>query len=534
MDSTSSSGIRRSLRSSGTDGGSAWCVGDQHWQAEAEMTTVTIAVEPMTLDDLVAIVEGAQVGLDDAVLARIASARAVVDHALATNAAVYGLTTGVGHDRDTRLTEEEIRSQQLFLIMSHSGGVGPPLPMPLVRAALAVRLNGLARGGSGASPAAAEVLVAMLNHQVHPIVPGIGSVGAGDLSPLAGMAQVAVGRGRADSRGEIVPGGEALARAAIEPLVPSGKDGLALISSNAVSIGYAALVVTRARRVARTCDVAAALSMEALEANPSVLHPVAAGAKAIAGQSAAAAHLRWLLEGGSLVDPGSAHSVQDALSIRVVPQVHGALRHYVDALEQAVVQELNAQSDNPLVVLADQSLISNGNFHPMVLAIAADALRIAVTHVGQLCERRMAHLWERFFVRFERGQPLHALAGLSLRYPAAALYSELRQLAAPATLDTPSLDLGVEDHSTAAPLTVRLTDRSLDLLEDLLTIEVLMARDVLSLAGDSRPRLGRGTGVAMEVVGKAVDVGGAPEEVHLRVKEQLVELAEREHSDSSG
>ncbi len=159
------------------------------------MTTVVITDEPMSLDDLLAVVQGAQVETDDTVRARMVRSRAVVDHALSANDAVYGLTTQVGHGRDTRLTEDEIRSQQMFLIMSHGGGVGPAMTVPLVRAAMAARLNGLARGGSGASPAAADVLVAMLNHAVHPVVPGIGSVGAGDLPLLAGIAQVAVGNG---------------------------------------------------------------------------------------------------------------------------------------------------------------------------------------------------------------------------------------------------------------------------------------------------------------------------------------------------
>ncbi len=498
------------------------------------MTTVRITSDPMSLDDLVAIVDGAQVNLDDAVRERMAGSRAVIDQALAASDAVYGLTTHVGHGRDIRLTDEEIRDQQMFLIRSHSGGVGPAMPVPLVRAALAVRLNGLARGGSGASPAAADVLVAMLNRAVHPVVPGVGSVGAGDLSLLAGVAQVAVGMGRATYQGEIMSGGEALARAGIEPLTPSGKDGLALISSNAVSIGHAALVVARAHRVAQLSDVAAALTMEALGANPSILHPAVAAAKAIPGQRAAIDQLRQLLAGGSLMEGGAANSVQDALSVRVVPQVHGALRHFLAAFRDAVDQELNAASDNPLVVTADQAVISNGNFHPMVMAIAADALRVAVTHVGQLSERRMAHLWEAYFAGMDSGRPPVVPAGLALRYPAAAVFAELKHTAAPGTLDTPPQDLGIEDHGTGAPLTVRLTDRALELLEDLLAIETLIARDVLAVAKDPGPRLGHGTSAALHAITQAVAEGAAPEVVHLRVKQHLAEFAKSELVRRSG
>jgi histidine ammonia-lyase len=374
----------------------------------------------------------------------------------------------------------------------------------VVRAALAVRLNGIARGGSGASVAVADVLAAMLNAGVHPVVPRVASVGAADIGQMAGMAQVAIGLGRAEHRGVVLPGAEALSRAGIAPLVLGGKDGLALISANGVSIGHAALVVARVTRVADAADVAAAVSMEATSANPSSLHPAVGRAKPIPGQVAAANHLRTLLAGSVLFEPGAARSVQDALSFRVVPQVHGALREYATAARSAVTAELNAAADNPLVSVPDRSLVSNGNFHPMVLAIACDALRIAVAQVGQLSERRMAHLWDAFFARLASGRPRPAVTyGLQLRYPAAAMFPELKQLAAPATLDTPPQDLGVEDHGTSAPLSVHKTDAALGLLEDLLAIELLLAHDLLATV-PTKPRLGTGTGAALRMVEDAI------------------------------
>ena len=324
------------------------------------MTTVTITEAPLAIEDLLAVVDGARVELDDGTRARIAAGRAVVDRVLAAGDAVYGLTTQVGHGKDTRLTEEQIRGEQHFLVLSHSGGIGPPLPAPIVRAALAVRLNGIARGGSGAGVAVAEVLAAMLNAGVHPLVPQIASVGAADIAQMAGMAQVAIGIGRAEYGGEILPGGEALRRAGIEPLVLGGKDGLALISANGVSVGQAALVVDRAARVAAAADVAAALSMEATAANTSILLPEVGRAKPIPGQVAAADHLRALLAGSGLLEPDAARSVQDALSFRVVPQVHGALREYVTAARSAVMAELNAAADNPLVSVPDQTWSATG------------------------------------------------------------------------------------------------------------------------------------------------------------------------------
>ena len=484
------------------------------------MTTVMITEVPLAIEDLLAVVDGAQVELDDGARAKIAAGRAVVDRALTAGEAVYGLTTQVGHGKDTRLTEEEIRGEQQFLVMSHSGGIGPPLPAAIVRAALAVRLNGIARGGSGAGVAVAEILAAMLNAGVHPVVPETASVGAGDLPQMAGLAQVAIGMGRAEYRGEVLPGGEALRRAGIAPLVLGGKDGLALISANGVSVGQAALVVARAARVAEAADVAAALSMEATGANTSVLDP-AVGRATTSGQVAAADHLRVLLAGSPLLDPGGARSVQDALSFRVVPQVHGALREYVTSARSAVTAELNAAADNPLVSVPGQALISNGNFHPMVLAIACDALRIALAQVGQLSERRMSHLWDAFFRQLTSGLPPTVAYGLQLRYPAAALFPELKQLAAPATLDTPPLDLGVEDHGTGAPLSVRKTDAALGLLEDLLAIELVLARDLLA-AAPARPVLGAGTGAALRTVEQAIAAADPyPDAVHRALRDRF-------------
>jgi histidine ammonia-lyase len=481
---------------------------------------VTITEAPLAIEDLLAVVDGARVELDDATLARIAAGRAVVDQALADGVAVYGLTTQVGHARNTRLTEEQIRDEQRFLVMSHGGGIGPPLPTAIVRAALAVRLNGIARGGSGAGVAVAEILAGMLNAGVHPVAAGTASVGAADIAQMAAMAQVAIGMGRAEYRGELVSGGEALRRAGIGPLELGGKDGLALISANGVSIGQAALVAGRAVAVAEAVDIAAAVSMEAIEANTSILEPAVGRAKPIPGQLAVADHLRVLLAGSRLLAPGGGRSVQDPLSFRVVPQVHGALREYVTAARDAVMMELNAAADNPLVSVPDQALVSNGNFHPMVMTIAHDALRIALAQVGQLSERRMSHLWDAYFRQPITGPPSVGY-GLQLRYPAAALFPELKQLAAPASLDTPPLDLDVEDHGTSAPLSVRKTDAALGLLEDLLAIELLLARDVLSTA-PVPPTIGAGTAAALRTVEEAIAAADPfPDAVHRALRDRF-------------
>jgi len=492
------------------------------------MTSVTITDAPLSIEDVLGVVNGAQVDLAPAARARIAASRAVVDRALASGEAIYGLTTAVGHERNVRLTDDELRRQQQMLVMTHSGGLGAALPTQLVRAALIVRLNGIARGGSGASEAAADVLAAMLNAGVHPVVAETASVGAGDLGQMAGMAQVAIGMGLAEYGGETLPGGEALRRAGIAPLVLEPKDGLALISANGVSIGHAALVIDRAARIAEAADVSAGLSLEATSGNASICVPAVGRAKPFPGQIAAAEQLRTTLAGSHLLERGTARSVQDPLSFRVVPQVHGALREYITFARRSIEIELNSASDNPLVSVQEQTLISNGNFHPIVLAIAFDALRVAIAHVGQLSERRMSHLWDAFFELLASAGPPSAdgappaLFGLQLRYPAAALFPELKQLATPATLDTPPLDMSVEDHGTSAPLSVRKTDDALGLLEDLLAIELLLARDVLATM-PTRSVLGTGTSQALQMVeaAMAAAVEQTPAGVHHTLRDRF-------------
>ncbi|SDP51802.1 histidine ammonia-lyase [Arthrobacter sp. ok909] len=490
------------------------------------MEPVTISDLPMTQEELVAVAEGAPVALGEAARERIAASRALLEEAMSGGDPIYGLSTRVGHGKDTRVPRDELERQQQFLVASHGGSFGPLLDRTVVRAAMAVRVNGMARGGSGASPAAADTLLAMLNAGVHPVLHGTGSVGAADISPMAGIAQVALGTGTAEFRGETLPGAEALRRAGIAPLRLEGRDGLALISANGVSIGHGALVLARAARTASAADQAAVLSIEATRGNPSVFSASAAAAKPYPGQVAAAAHLRGLLEGSLLLTPGGPRSVQDALSFRVIPQVHGAFREFLATAEGAVDTELNSASDNPLVDVASGSVLSNGNFHPMVLAIAFDALRVALVHVGQLSERRMSHLWTAIMAAMKSGPPPGsrgpaAAPGVQLRYAGSACYTELRLLAASATLDSTILDVGVEDHATGAMLSVRKTEEALGLLEDLLAIEVLLAADLLNISAPGT--LGAGAEAVLRLSAEAADGAESAADVHRKLRERFPE-----------
>jgi histidine ammonia-lyase len=493
-----------------------------------EPDSVTISSSGLTVEQLVAIASGAPVSLADDARARIRASRAVVDAALNAPELVYGLNTGLGHMRDVRLPTDVLRDYQEAIVHSHAGAYGAPLRREIVRAAMAARVNGIARGGSGASPAVADTLIAMLNARVHPVVPSVGSVGAADLMHMAAIALVATGSGRAEIGGDVMPGSEALRRAGIAPLVMEAKDGLALISANAVAIAWGALVLDRVEAFGPLADLVGTASMEAIRGNPSVVDPVVAVAKPVPGQVASAAHIRALLVESPRTLPGGPASVQDPISFRVMPQVHGALHELVRFAREAVELELNAMDDNPLVSIEERRLISNGNFHPMVLALAFDALRPAIAHVGRLSDLRLSHLWAALFADPDLTTPAglaaiaHQGGGPLLRYAAATSYSALRGLAAPASLDVPALDLGVEDHATNAPETVRLTEEAADRLEDILAVELLTASTVLRRSVDNRT--GIGTRTALRVLDDILDEVGReapPDMVHATVRTAL-------------
>jgi histidine ammonia-lyase len=353
-----------------------------------------------------------------------------------------------------------------------------------------------------------RLLVAMLNAGVHPIVPSAGSVGAGDLMHMAAIAVAMIGTGEAELNGQLLPAPAALARAGLAPIVAQPKEGLALVSSNGVAIGAGALVAEEGLRLARLADLACALALEAVRGNPGPFDEAAAGAKAIPGQVAAAAEVRALLEGSYLNDPATVLSVQDPLSFRVAAQVNGAYREQVAAAEHAVGVELNGIGDNPMVLIERDTMLSNGNFQPMQLALAFDALRTGAAHVAMIAERRMNKITT---IRFS--DPRLMLAGLDdeemakqprralVHYAAAALLAELKHLAAPVSLHLPPLDLDVEDHGTVAPSVVFTTHRALTLLDTILTCEAQMAIDLMDVQGV--PVLGSGTRAAYERVQEA-------------------------------
>lgn len=462
----------------------------------------------MRMSELLQIADGAQIELGADALDVIKDSRSVVESALASGRAVYGLNMGLGHMMDTRLPEAQLRELQETMIEGHAGAIGPSLSRRVVRAAMAARVNGIARGGAGASIACVDTYVAMLNKGVHPIVPGLGSVGASDLAQMAAIARVAIGRGEAELGGKTMPGDEALRKAGIPVLKPEPKDGLALMSANGISIGNGAIVVARSMAALEMANLAAVFALEAMEGNASPFDAEVAAAKGVRGQVKVSEHIRALLQQSGIYADNPLRSVQDALSFRVVPQVHGAGWEFIELARKSVEAELNAMTDNPLVSRHEKRMISNGNFHPMMVALTFDALRPALAHIGQLSDRRMNHLWKATFAA-PPDRPSEAnrsvwgssasMRGTSLRYAAAAAAAELRQVADPASLDVVPLDLQIEDHATGAPISINRTEWALDRLEDVLGVEFLMARDVLT-ARDVEARLGVGPTAILQLI----------------------------------
>jgi histidine ammonia-lyase len=462
----------------------------------------------LTVDDVFKVaVEGASIFASEEILDRVRRSNQVVEHVLGRGRKVYGLNTYVGHLRDREIPPADLIDYQHQLVAMHARGIGDPMSEPDVRALMLARIAGMSRGGSGAHPDIFATLIQMLNAGVHPIVPQGGSVGASDLTQMAAVAMVLIGRGDAAFEGGLMSGAEALKRAGIPACPLRPKDGLALISANGMSIGTGALAVVDLEKFSQIADAIGCLSLEAIGGNLEPFREEVAAAKPFAGQLAAAQHMRECLAGSYLTEQRHEASVQDPLSFRVMPQVHGAMREYIAIARHVVEVELNSSGDNPMVSLERDELISNGNFDPVVLGLSFESLRLALAHVAMLSERRINRL------RFH-GIPAGRMAEMRMRFPfrpyagpsvhsAAALLAEIKHLSNPITLVTTMVNPDAEDHSTLAPQSVTLTRTLLQRLQTLFAIEAVMACDVL---GDEQelPALGAGSLEVCEAVGDIV------------------------------
>jgi len=440
----------------------------------------------LTLESIVAVADGASVALGADARAAVVAARAVVDRAADGDAPVYGVNTGFGSFAQTRIDRADLDALQMNLVRSHAAGVGEPLPVRAVRASMALRANVLAKGYSGVRVETLEALLALLNAGVHPHVPSRGSVGAsGDLAPLAHIALALVGEGDVWDGAARRPASEALRAAGLTPVRPAAKEGLALVNGTQASTAVLALAVHAAARLARAADIVAALTIDALRGSIAPFEARIHAARPHEGQQQSADNLCRLVEGSPLNHShANCGRVQDAYSMRCVPQVHGAARDAVAYARRVVEVEANAATDNPMVFAADGAVVSGGNFHGAPVALAADVLAIGVVQLATISERRS----ERLVNPALSGLPAFLTrrggleSGLMLaQVTAAALTSELKTLAHPSSVDTIPTSANQEDHVSMSMHAAIKADRAVALATHVLAIELVCACQAIDL-----------------------------------------------------
>lgn len=482
------------------------------------MEPLLISGETLQIDDVVAVAEGRPVRLDPAAVPRMARSRAAVERLVAEEQIVYGITTGFGRFKDRVISPAEVRQLQLNLVRSHAVGVGPDLPRPVVRAMMIARANTLALGYSGVRPVVVERLLDLLNTGITPRIPAQGSLGAsGDLAPLAHLALVLIGEGEATTGADTpypdnMTGGQALAAAGLEPLVLEAKEGLALLNGTAQMVGMGALLVRRAINLALTADVAACLSLEALYGTDRAFDERVHALRPHPRQIDCAAFLRRLLAGSRFIRREDPHHVQDPYTLRCVPQVHGAVRDSIAYAQWVINIELNTVNDNPIIFVDDAGrvdVVSAGNFHGEPVALAMDYATLGLTELGNMSERRCARLVDAdsnggVLPMFLTDQGGLESGMMMAQYTAAALASENKVLAHPASADSIPSSANVEDHVSMGPAAVRQAQQVLEHVETIVAIELMLAAQGVDFRcralGLDPHGLGMGTGVAYRLL----------------------------------
>ena len=407
----------------------------------------------LTLDQVESVARGrAKVMLLPDAISRIEQSRTVIEEILANHETVYGVNTGFGKLSDIKIDTDHVNELQLNLVRRHSAGVGEPYSVPVTRAIMLLRANVLAKGNSGVRREVIELLLQLLNHNVHPCIPSKGSVGAsGDLAPLAHLALVLVGEGSVLSKDGPRPAGQVLEQKGLAPITLQAKEGLALINGTQAMTGVGSLAWHTSVRLSRVADIAGATSLDVLRGTDTAFDARIVNVRPHPGAIQVAQNLRHLLQGSSIRESHrhSPHKVQDQYSLRCMPQVHGAVRDALSVAEEWLSIEINAATDNPLVFPDDRVLLSGGNFHGAPMSLCFDFLSIAVTQLASISERRIALLMDNTqselppFLTRQSG--LHS-GFMMAQVTAAALVSENKILAHPASVDTIPTSANKEDH----------------------------------------------------------------------------------------
>jgi histidine ammonia-lyase len=491
-------------------------------ETQKTMPPVILDGESLTLEQVMVVAYGQpgkpKVELSPQAVARVKRTAEAVEQMLARGQIAYGITTGFGAFKDRIISPDQVEQLQRNIVLSHAVGVGQPFDMPTTRAIMLIRANTLARGYSGIRLSTLQLLLDMLNSGIHPVIPEKGSLGAsGDLAPLAHMSLVLLGLGEAEYQGQVLPGATALAQAHLEPVTLAAKEGLALTNGTAVMCALGALESYRARLLSRTSDIAGCLSLEALHGTPLAFDDRIQQLRPFPRQLNCAAYLRELLQGSEFTrPPDDPTNVQDAYTLRCIPQVHGAIRDAIAYARWVIEIELNAVTDNPLIFIDDETeaatVLAGGNFHGEPLAIAMDYLGLAMTEMGNISERRLMRLTDEASNAHVLPAFLTKKGGLNsgfmiTQYTAAALAAENKVLAHPASADTIPTSANVEDHVSmgcTAALQVRQIN---DNVAYILALELMAAAqgiDFRKQALGQQARLGQGTQPAYDLIRRQV------------------------------
>lgn len=471
------------------------------------MNKVYIDGSNMSLRDFILVARHETlVELNDDAKSRIIRTRDLVDRFVEEERVIYGITTGFGKFSDVVISCAETVELQRNLIISHSCGVGEPLPEEMVRGIMLLRANALSKGFSGIRLSVVETLIEMLNRKVHPIIPEKGSLGAsGDLAPLAHMVLVMIGEGEAIYNGVRMSGREAMDSAGIAPVTLVAKEGLALINGTQVMTSIGAFALHDAINLSKTSDIAAALTMEALNGITDAMDPRVHIARGHVGQISSAANLLRLLEGSSMTSKQGEMRVQDPYSLRCTPQIHGATKDSLLFIKEKIEIEMNAATDNP-IIFPEEDVISGGNFHGQPIALPMDFLGIAVSELANISERRLERLVN---PSLSNGLPafLTSKGGVNsgfmiVQYSAASLVSENKVLAHPASVDSIPSSANQEDHVSMGTIAARKAMEILKNARKVVAMELMAACQAIDLRG--KGKLGEGTEVAYQTLRKEI------------------------------
>ncbi len=453
---------------------------------------------------------------------RMLASRALVERWIARDETIYGVTTGFGEFSNVCIAGRDLRALQENLILSHAAGAGDPLPREIVRAMMLLRANALAKGFSGVRIELVELLIGMLNHDIVPLIPSQGSVGSsGDLVQLSHLVLAMLGKGsvvRESRRGEVrvLDSGRALRQAGLRPVALEAKEGIALVNGTQMMTAFAALAVQHALRLCRVADIAAGLSLEALRGSDTPFDARIQHLRPYRGQRDAARSIRVLMQGSEIRESHRHNDprVQDAYSIRCVPQVHGASRDAIDYVKDIVSVEINAATDNPLILAREGIHLEGGNFHGQPIALAMDFLAIALAELANISERRTERLVNGSLSGLPRFLTEHGglNSGLMIaQYTAASLVSENKVLCHPGSVDSIPTSANQEDHNSMGSISAQKAWRVLRNAQTVLAIEVLCASQGLDFAKLLLP-------------GRTLKAGAGVEAAHRMVRNRIPHL----------